>query len=236
MSSKKKQKEISEEKSWERIDNAVHESGHFLEKYSKQLLIAVGVVVVVVGGYLAYNNFYVKPKNEEAQKAIFRAQYYFNNGEDSLALNGNGNDALGFLAIMDDYSSTDAGKLAKGYAGLCYKNMGKYEEALPLLKDYSGKDALFSHLVNGAIGDCLDNMGKPEEAVSYFEKAAKGADSPLYSPILYKKAALIYRDQKNYDKVIEIFTTVKNKYMNSPVAMSDADKFIEEATIMKGSN
>ena len=212
----------------------MNESGHFLEKYSKQLLIGVGIIVVVVGGYLAYNQFYVKPKNLDAQNAIFRAQYYFNNGNDSIALHGDGNEVVGFLTVMDEYGSTDAGNLAKGYAGLCYSHMNKYEEALPLLKGYSGKDALFTHLVNGAIGDCLDNMGKPEEALPYFEKAAKGADSPLYSPMFYKKAAVIYRDQKNYDKVIEIFTTVKNKYSNSPIAMADADKFIEEATALKG--
>ena len=233
MSSKKKEKEIKEEKSWERIDNAVFESGHFLEKYSKQILIGVGALVLIVCAYMAYNHFYVKPKNENAQNAIFRGQYYFNNGQDSLALYGDGNEYIGFESIINEYGSTSVGNLAKGYAGLCYSRMGKYEEALSYLKDYKGKDAIFSHLVGGAIGDCLDNQGKPDEAVSYFEKAAKGVDSQVYSPALYKKAALIYRNQGNYDKVIELFTIVKNKYMNSPIAATEADKYIEEATLLK---
>ena len=233
MSSKKKEREIEGEKSWERIDNAVFESEHFLEKYSKQLLIGVGIVVLIVGAYLAINHFYLKPKNESAQNAIFRGQHYFNNGQDSLALYGDGNEYTGFIAIIDEYGSTSAGNLAKAYAGICLSNMGKYDEALAYLKDYSGKDDVFVHLVNGAIGDCLDNQGKSDEAVSYFEKAAKGVDSPLYSPALYKKAALIYRNQGKYDKVVELFTIVKNQYANTPIATSEADKYIDEANLLK---
>lgn len=236
MSSKKKEREIKEEKSWERIDNAVFESGHFLEKYSKQLLIGVGIVVLIVGAYLAINQFYLKPRNENAQNAIFRGQYYFNNGQDSLALNGDGNEYIGFLSIIEEYGSTSTGNLAKAYAGMSLANLGRYDEALNYLKDYSGKDDVFVHLVNGAIGDCLDNQGKSDEAVSYFEKAAKGVDSPLYSPLLYKKAALIYRNQGKYDKVIELFTTVKNKYANTQIASTEADKYIEEANLLKGNN
>ncbi len=234
MSSKKKEKEIKEEKSWERIDNAVFESEHFLEKYSKQLLIGVGIVVLIVGAYLAISHFYLKPQNEKAQNAIFRGQYYFNNGQDSLALYGDGNEYTGFVSIIDEYGSTSTGNLAKAYAGICLSNLGKYDEALGYLKDYDGSDEVFANLVNGAIGDCLDNQGKSDEAVSYFEKAAKGIDSPLYSPILYKKAALIYRNQGKYDKVIELFTIVKNQYASTPIAATEADKYIEEANLLKG--
>ena len=68
--SKRKQAELSEEKDWKRIDDAVVGSERFIEKYQKQLLIGIGAVVVVVLGFLGYNNFIVKPKAEEAQVAI----------------------------------------------------------------------------------------------------------------------------------------------------------------------
>lgn len=232
MSSKKKQAEIREEKDWEKIDSAVRESENFIEKYQKQLLIGIGVVVVIVCGYLAYNHFIAGPKNTEAQVAMFKGEGYFRAGQDSLALYGDANGYVGFEAIIQDYGSTDAGNLAKLYAGICYSNLGKYEEALKYLKGYSGNDKILSQLVNGTIGDCLDNTGKSDEAVSYFMKAAKGVDNAVQSPILYKKAGLIYRNQGNYDKVIEVFTTVKNQYMNSAVAM-EADKYIDEANLLK---
>ncbi len=80
----------------------------------------------------------------------------------------------------------------------------------------------------------LDNTGKSEDAISYYIKAAKGGvDNYIQSPSLYKKAALIYRVQGNHDKVIELFTLIKNDYARSPIAATEADKYIEEAKMLK---
>ncbi len=57
--------------------------------------------------------------------------------------------------MINEYGSTKAGNLAKIYAGVSYANLGQYDKALSYLKDFSGKDAMLSQLVNGAIGDCL---------------------------------------------------------------------------------
>jgi tetratricopeptide (TPR) repeat protein len=233
MSSKKKQAELREEKDWKRIDEAVVGSGRFVEKYQKQLLTGITVIVVVVCGFLAYNHFIVGPKAKEAQAAMFRGEQYFRAGEDSLAVYGDGNGYAGFESIINDYGSTKPGKLAKLYAGICHANMGEYEKGLEYLKGYSGNDKILFHLANGTIGDCLDNLGKPEEAAPYYIKAAKGVDNESQSPVLYKKAALIYRDLGQYDKMIEIFTTIKNQYMRNTQAFKEADKYIGEATVMK---
>lgn len=239
MSSKKKERELREEKDWERIDEAVVGSERFIEKYQKQLLIGIGVVVVIVCAFLAYNHFIVTPKTQEAQVAMFKGEEYFRSaitgmpGQDSLALYGDQNGYVGFENIISEYGSTKPGKLAKYYAGICHANMGNYDKALEYLKDYSGSDKILSQLVNGSIGDCLDNLGRPEEAVSYYIKAAKGVDNAAQSPVLYKKAGLIYRQLGQYDKVIEMFTIIKNNYMNSPTAM-EADKYIAEANVLKG--
>lgn len=231
--SKRKQAELREEKEWERIDEAVAGSGRFIEKYNKQLLIGIGAIVVIVCGFLAYNYFVVKPKTAEAQVAMARGQQYFAAGADSLALFGDGNGYVGFEAIINDYSSTNPGKLAKVYAGLSYANLGQYDKALDYLKGYSGSDKIITHLVDGSIGDCLDNLGKSEEAIDYYIKAAKGVDNESQSPALYKKAGLIYMSLGKYDKVIEVFTTIKNQYMNNSQAFIEADKYITEATLLK---
>lgn len=238
MSSKKKEKELREEKDWERIDEAVVGSERFIEKYQKQLLIGIGVVVLIVCAFLAYNHFIVAPKTYDAQVAMYKGEQYFGAaiagqpGQDSLALYGDQNGYIGFESIISEYGSTKPGKLAKYYAGICHANLGNYEKALEYLKDYSGSDAILSQLVNGSIGDCLDNTGKSEEAISYYLKAAKGVDNASQSPIFYKKAGLIYRNLGQYDKVIEMFTAIKNNYANSMTAL-DVDKYIEEANLMK---
>lgn len=231
----RKERERSEEQDWNKIDEAVIESGSFLMKYRNQLLIGLGVVIAAIGIYWAYKALYLGPKTEEAQVALFKGEQYYQAGQDSLALFGDGNAYLGFENIINEYGSTKAGDLAKAYAGLSYARMGKYEQALNYLQGFSGGDVMITPAVKGAIGDCLVNTGKIQDAVSYFEKAAKEANDLLLSPIYYKKAAVVYRDLKNHDKVIELFTKIKNDYMASPEAM-EADKYIQEANILKGAN
>lgn len=233
MATSRKERERLEEKDWNKIDETVYKSGSFLMKYRNQILIGLGVIVLLVGIYWAYKSFYIEPRNKDAQAALFRGEQYFQAGMDSLAVYGNGNDYLGFEYIIDEYGSTKAGDLAKAYSGISYARMGKYEQALDRLKSFNGGDKMITPAVKGAIGDCLVNTGKPEEAVSHFEKAAKEANDPLLSPIFYKKAAIVYLDLKNYDKVIEIFTKIRNEYMMSAEA-AEAEKYIQEATILKG--
>lgn len=229
----KKERERSEEKDWNKVDEVVIRSENFIMYYSKQILIAVGIVILLIAAYWAYKQFYVEPKNKEAQAALFKGELYFQNGMDSLALFGDGNAYIGFESVINEYGSTKSADLAKAYAGLSYARMGKYDQALNYLKDFKGGDLMITPAVKGAIGDCLINTGKPEEAVSYFEGAASDANDILLSPVFYKKAAIVYRSQKNYDKVIELFTKIKNNYTTSPEAL-DAAKYIEEATILKG--
>lgn len=233
--SKKKQAELKEEKGWQQIDTAVVKSEKFIEKYQKQLLIGIGVVILVVCAVFAYKQFYLEPRNKDAQVAMFKAEQYYSAGQDSLALFGDDNGNLGFEAVAQTYGSTKAGKLAKAYAGICNARLGNYEQAIQYLKGFSADDKLFAYQAKVTLGDCYVNTGNLDEAVKLFEKAAKGVDNDLYAPVYYKKAAMIYREQKNYDKVIETFSLIKNSYMSSMEA-ADADRYIEEAKLLKGSN
>lgn len=230
--SDKKERILNEEKDWNKVDDLVITSESFFIKHGKKLLIALGVVVVIAGLYFAYQYLYINPKNKEAANAIYKGQTYFENQMDSLALYGDNNGYIGFEAIISEYGSTATGNLAKVYAGLSYARLGNNDQALTYLKDYKGKDQVIAPAVKGAIGDCLVNTGKPEEAISYFEDAARTANDNLFSPIFYQKAGLTYRHLKKYDKVIDVFTILKNNYMNTPQGM-DAEKYILEAQTLK---
>jgi tetratricopeptide (TPR) repeat protein len=230
--SKKEQDELRVEKEWQTVDSAVKKSGNFIEKNQKPLLIGVGAIVVVVCIFLAVKQFYLDPRNEKAQAELFKGEEYFRSEQDSLTLFGDGKGFDGMVAFVNEYGLTKAGNVAKAYAGISYARLGRYEEALKFLKGFSADDELISYAVEGAIGDCYAGQNKVEEAASQFVKAAKGADDALLSPIYYKKAGIAYRQLKNYDKVIEVFTKIKNEYMNSPEA-AEADKYIGEAELLK---
>ncbi len=233
MSSKKNTNDSHNQNEWEKIDQAVMESGQFADKNLNKILAAVAVLVLVVCGYLAYNQFIAAPKLKAAQAEMFKGEQYYRAGRDSIAVHGDGNGFIGFEGIIKEYGSTNAGNIAKLYAAISYARMNQYEKALEYAKGFSANDEILQYLAQGTIGDCLVNTGKAEEAIPYFIKAAKGVDNVIQSPILYKKAGLIYRDLGQQDKVIETFSTIKNNYMQSPLAQ-EADKYIEEAKLAKG--
>ena len=56
----------------------------------------------------------------------------------------------------------------------------------------------------------------------------------MLSPINYKKAGEVYLKEGNYDKAIEIFTRIKEEYINTPEGQ-EADKYIKQAELLKES-
>lgn len=76
-------------------DAVIAKAKGFWEKYSKPLMIISVLLIVVIGGWYGYQQFIVKPKEEKAVEAIFRAEEYFRMDSLNLALNGDGQN-LGF--------------------------------------------------------------------------------------------------------------------------------------------
>lgn len=233
--SKREQDVKRVEKEWNAVDNAVIKSESFIERNFKPILLGLGALVALACVYLAAKQFYFAPKNQKAQVALFKGEEYFRNQQDSIALYGNGRDFDGLISFINEYGSTPSGNIANAYAGIALSRLKNYDQAIKYLKAFNGKDKLISYAVEGAIGDCYANQNKLEEAAKLFEKAAKGAESTLLSPVLLMKAGIAYRQLGNHKKVIETLTTLRNEYANSPEAVR-AEKYIEEANILLNKN
>lgn len=221
----------TKEKETVEVEELVSRSELFIEKYSTKILVGIVAIIVIAGGIFAYRNLYLAPKQLEASAALFKGEQYFARDSFQLALNGNGADFAGFEAIIDQYGGTKAGNLAKAYAGICYFNLGEYEKALELLKSFSASDQMISPAIVGKIGDCYVNMGNTQEGISYFEKAAQTADNNVISPVYLKKAGIAYESLQQYDKAVNAYKTIKEKYYGSMEA-SDIDKYIARASAL----
>lgn len=211
------------------VEELVTRSELFIEQNSKKIIFGIIAVAVLVAAILGYKYGYATPQQKKAEAAMFRAELYFDRDSFALALNGDGLNVEGFKSIIDQYRSTDAGNLAKAYAGICYFKLGDNESALDMLKSFSGGDEMLSPTIVGLIGDCYVNMGNTEEGISYFEKAASQADNDVISPVYLKKAGVAYESLKQYDKAVKAYTTIKEKYFAS-VEASDIDKYIARAS------
>ncbi len=208
----------------------------FLQKFRKQIVAALVAVIVIICAVVVYNTVIAGPREEKASTALAKAQEAFGQTDYQKALNGDKNQE-GFIAVAENYSGTDAANLAKLYAGLCYANLGKWQEAVKYLDDFSAQDdAMISPAATAALGNALAHTGDIDKAVSTLKKAAKMADSEAedgvnnsLSPTFLIQAARLLESQGKSADALEIYKEIKTKYVNS-YAAQDIDKYIERAT------
>ena len=214
------------------VEDALTQSEAFLIKYKNAIIGGVVAVIIIVAGIIMYKNLYAEPREEKAQAALFKGQEYFEQDAFEQALNGDSIGFAGFLKVADDYSGTKATNLAKAYAGICYAQLGKYEEAVKILDDFNGNDQMVAPAVLGAAGSCYAQLGQLDKAASTLLSAADKADNNTLSPIFLLQAGEILVKQGKFDDAVSAYTKIKDKYFQSYQAM-DIDKYIEQAKLMK---
>jgi len=199
----------------------------FIEKNQTAIVSVAVVIALLVGGFFAYKSFYLKPLQLEAQQEMFMAEKYFAQDSMNLAINGD-NQYPGFLEIIDNYSATKAGNLAKYYLGIAYLRTGRYEAAIAALRDFKRDDQIIGTIALGAIGDAFLELGDLKQGVDYYEQAAERKPNEFTSPIYHKKAAQTYELLGEYEKALSHYQTIKTDYKDAPEA-NDIDKFIARA-------
>jgi tetratricopeptide repeat protein len=212
----------------------------FMLKYKKHIVIAVVALIVLVAGFFLYKNYVSAPREEKASTELAKGQELFGMQQFEQALNGDGTTFSGFVKIANDYSSTDAGNLAKLYAGLCYANLNKWNEAVKYLDSYSpGNDAMVSPAAIAALGNAYAHVGKIDEAINALKKAADKADSKSedgtnnsLSPTFLLQAGQILESQNKKADALKVYQDIKKKYVNSAIVQSqEIDKYIERASL-----
>jgi tetratricopeptide (TPR) repeat protein len=204
--------EVSEDK-FESIESALSKTERYIEENQKSLMIIVGAVIVAVGLYFAFTRWYLKPQEIEAQSQMFIAERNFESDSFNIALNGTSG-YPGFLGIIDEYGLTKTANLAHLYAGLCYKNTGKFEDAIEYLKKFDSNDKILSNIALGSIGDCYANIGEIDDAVKYYKRAAKNVKNDFTSPEYLMRAGILLEQNQRYEDALELYVTVKEKYPN----------------------
>ncbi|MCR5181293.1 MAG: tetratricopeptide repeat protein [Bacteroidaceae bacterium] len=209
---------------------AVTKTEAFFEKYQKQILYCICAVVVIAAVWIAYVQFVRNPKIQESNEAIAKCETFFNAANYELALNGDGQGCIGFLKVADEYGSTKAGNLAHLYAGICYAQTEKWEEAKAELEKFDTMDdAMVSPAALALLGNVYANLGNNAKAIEQLLKAAKRADNASLSPVYLIQAGQLYEAEGKPEKALECYREVKNKYVNS-MAYQEIDKYIERVS------
>ena len=197
----------------------------FWTRYQKQITAVLAVIVLAVGGWYAYKNFIVKPNTEKAVDAMYKAEEYYRMDSLQKALNGDGIH-WGFVKVIKEYSGTDAGNLARFYAGDCYLRTGDFNNAVKQLKEFSTSEKQVQARAYKLLGDANSELGKTDEAISYYKKAANHFPEDLHNSAeaLFFAASLAEKSGKT-SEAIELFKQVKDKFPGT-VAANESDKYL----------
>ncbi|MBR3725092.1 MAG: DUF4810 domain-containing protein [Bacteroidales bacterium] len=223
-------KENNEEKNLE-VRGFMAKTEQYVEKNKKTLITVCGIVVVVALAIWAYISLVAQPRQVRAAEEMFAAEQWFNEGEFEKALNGT-EEYMGFADVIDEYGCTKSGNLAKYYAGICQLNLGKYDEAIDLLKSYKGKDLFTGALAQMLIGDAYAEKENAAEAVKYYEKAASSASKNYtVAPVALWKAGMMYLQLNDKKSATKMFQQIKDNYPESP-EWNEVDKYLAYAEAM----
>ncbi len=215
------------------LDESASKTEEWVSRNQNYILGIIGVVAVAVLGYLAYNQFVVKPMEASADNEMYYPQQYFDQALNStterdslftLSLNG-AEGKYGFLDIIKEYSGTKAANVASYSAGMAYLNMQNYQEAINHLEDFSSDDAILGALAKGGLGDAFVQLNQPEDALSYYEKAVAHSDNSFTAPKFLYKAGITALELNQSDKALEYFQRIKDDYASSDEART-IDVFI----------
>jgi tetratricopeptide (TPR) repeat protein len=205
----------------------------FYEKNKKAITYGGGAILAIVALFSFYKFYWLPGQEKEANNEAFYAQTYFEKDSFLVALNGGltvqtsegPKTMMGFKDIADSYGSTSTGNLANYYSGICLLRMGKFEEAIASLEEYTIKDEMIAPVALGAIGDANMELNKVDEAVKFYLKAAEQSSNSFTTPIYLKKSAFAYEQTANYTEALAIYERLKSEYSKSTEAR-EIDKYI----------
>ena len=206
-------------------DEIIAKAQDFWTRYQKQITIVLAVIVLGAGGWYGYRSFVQKPKAEKAIDAMFRAEEYYRMDSLHKALNSDGINA-GFLKVIKEYGGTDAGNLARFYAGDCYLRTGDFNNAVKQLKEFSTSSKQVQARAYKLLADAYSELGRNDEAIASYKKAANHFTEDRFgsAEYLFFAASLSEKIGKN-NEAIALYKEIKEKYPET-VSANESDKYL----------
>ncbi|MCQ2341456.1 MAG: tetratricopeptide repeat protein [Paludibacteraceae bacterium] len=213
-----------EDEQLENMGEALSSAGQWIEDHQNLLFGIVAGIIVIVLGFIGIRKYVIEPHALDASNENAKAVTYFMQGDWEKALNGDDAECLGFLAIADDYAMYQEGELASLYAGICYYQLGDYEQAAQYLKKFSAGDVMIDPASHQMLGDAYVQLGELDKAVKAFDAAAK-SENELIAPMSLKKAGLVYLELEKKAEAKKCFEQIRDNYPQSMEAQ-DIEKYI----------
>jgi tetratricopeptide (TPR) repeat protein len=195
-----------------------------VEKYQNVILGVVLGLVVLVGGYILYQNVILAPKEKSAAEAMFQAQFQFERDSFARALANPGGGYEGFLDIIDNYSGTNAANGAHYYSAVSYLHLNEFDEALYHINKFDADGTITQIMKHGITGDIYSERSEWDEAVKAYKKATS-YDNELLTPYYLNKLALLQDKEGMKEEARKTFEKIATDYPESAEA-NEATKYL----------
>lgn len=202
----------------------------FFEQNRKAITLGMSSVVLILGGFFAFQFLYKKPREVEASNAAIRADLLVEIDSIRLAVQGDAN-FEGYEAIASNYGGTKVADRAHFWCGVYYRDIAKdYSAALEHFKQASFDDQAMSVELTGCIGDMYVMSNDLEQGASWLEKAAKQANSSdsrdFTGPLYNLKASKVYMELGNDAKAQALLQYVVDTYDKRSPEYGESEKLL----------
>lgn len=206
----------------------------------KNLIIGISAIVVIVIAGIFYFISSHNAAEEEASLSLSRVMPFYQQNDYERALNGDasvtirGVALMGLKTIADEYSSTDAGKVAALLAGNALISTQKPDEAekyFDIAASSKGDDVKAG--ANAGMASCKEFAGKFDEAAKLYEKAAELSPLDAVKSRYQYYAALCYEKIGNKDKAESLYRSLISEFQFSEFSASAKKGLIRLGTIIE---
>lgn len=221
-----KPKKISKKKMQEdKLVTTYYNAIEFYEEYQSKILIGLGVIAVVIAAIVLYSAK-ISEDNVKATTELSRVLPIFQAGSYQEAIEGRaGTNIVGFQKIVNDYSGTEQGEIAKVYLAHSYYYQSDFLKALEYYNDYSGSNELFQATALAGKAACYEALNDREEAAKFYTDAAFVSKyNPSNSEYLLR-AGINYMEDGQKEEAKNIFKRIKEEYSKTQIGR-DIDKYL----------
>jgi tetratricopeptide (TPR) repeat protein len=213
------------------VAEVTHEAQHWLEEYKKPLIYGAIALVAIIGASLAWKS-YQAGNQTKAIQAMWKAEQLFERDSFAVALSNPGGGYEGFLGIISKYGRTPAGNMAKYYAGVSYLQLGKFDEAIKYLEDFSPAGSVSPTMKYGALADAYSEKQDFGKALKLYKEAAGSGSIEDLKALYLKRYAMLSEKQGDVSSALSAYMEIKEKYATTAEGR-DIEKSIARAEAKK---
>jgi tetratricopeptide (TPR) repeat protein len=223
----KKKKITKKELQEDKLVSSFYKTQDFVEENKQKLIFAFGAIAVVILAITWYFNKRAEDNILAGQK-LTQIVPVFEQGDYKKAIDGEpGTQLDGLQSIVNNYSGTEQGELAKIYLAKSYYFLGDFENAAKYFDDYSGESKLHQSAAFAGLAACNEHNSEYEKAAELYEKAAKFNNLSAQTADFLLNAGINYKKSGDSESAKIVFERIKDDY-NTSSAAREVDKYLSQ--------